>query len=86
MVRPEADPERTDMAVDMVGEAVAVSEVHEVVMEVVVADLWVQLLRPETGDAARGRMPKAAEVAAASEVEEVVTSGLLHDMGDLLAT
>jgi hypothetical protein len=61
------------MAVDMVGEAVADSEVHEEVTVVVVADLWALPLRLETGDAVRGQVPTVVEVVVASEAEEVGT-------------
>lgn len=71
MLRREAGPERTDMVVDMVGEAVADSEVHEEVTVVVVADLWALPLRLETGDAVRGQVPTVVVVA--SEAEEVGT-------------
>ena len=85
MLRREAGPERTDMAVDMVGEAVADSEVHEEVTVVVVADLWALPLRLETGDAVRGQVPTVVEVVVASEAEEVDTSELLHELDVLLA-
>lgn len=80
MLRLGVDPERTDTAVDMVGEVAADLEVHEVVMVVVGADRWALLLHLEIGDAVRGRMRMVAEVVAASEVEEVVTSDLLRDV------
>ena len=85
MLGPEADPGRTDMVVDTVGEAVADTEVYEEVTVVVVADLWALPLRLETGDAVRGQVLTVVEVVAASEAEEVVTSGLLHDLDVLLA-
>ena len=77
-LRREAGLERTGMVVDMAGVAVVDSEAREVVMVVVVAGPWAPLPHPETGDAARGLMLMVAEVVAASEVEEAVTSGLLH--------
>ena len=49
-------------------------------MVVVGADRWALLLHLEIGDAVRGRMRMVAEVVAASEVEEVVTSDLLRDV------
>jgi hypothetical protein len=85
MLRLEADPERMDMAAAMAGEAAVGLEAHEVVMVVVVADQWVLHLRLEIGDVVRDPMLTAVEVVVASEVEGVVTSGLLHEMDDLLA-
>ena len=85
MLRHEAGPERTDMVVDMVGEAVVDSEVHEEAMVVVVADPWALPLRLETGDVVRGQVPTVVEVVAASEAEEVVTSQLLYGLDFLLA-
>jgi len=86
MLRHEAGPERTDTVVAMAGEAVADLEAHEVVTAVAAAVLWVLLLHPETGDAVKGRVHIVAEVVVASEVEEVVTRELLHDLDFLLAT
>lgn len=84
MLRLEEGPGRTDTVVDLVEEAVADLEDHEVVMVEVAAALWVQLLHPEIGDVVRGQMPMVVEVVAASEVEEAVTSGSLHGIGVLL--
>lgn len=85
MLHHEVGPERMDMVVDMVGEAGADLEDHEAVMVEAAADLWALLLHLGTGDVVRGQVPTAVEVAAALEAEEVVTNGLLHDMGILLA-
>jgi len=85
MLRHEVDLGRTDTVVDMVGEAVAGSEVHEEVTAAVVADLWALPLRLETGDAVRGQVPTVVEVVVASEAEEVDTSELLHELDVLLA-
>jgi hypothetical protein len=52
---------------------------------VVAVGPWALLLHLGTGDVVRGQVPTAAEAAAALEAEEVVTNGLLHDMGILLA-
>jgi hypothetical protein len=86
MLRREAGPERTDTVVAMVGEVAAGLEAHEVVTAVAAAVLRVLLLHLETGDAVRGRVHMVAEVVVASEVEEVVTRELLHDLDVLLAT
>jgi hypothetical protein len=82
----EAGPEKTDTVVVMVGAVVADLEDHEVVTAVAAAVPWVLLLHLEIGDAVRGRVRMVAEAVAASEVEEVVTRELLHDLNALLAT
>jgi hypothetical protein len=72
--------------VDTAGEVVVDLEDHEVVMVVVaVVDPWVLLLLLEIGDAVRDRVRMVVEEVVASEVEEVVTNGLLYGMGILRA-
>lgn len=86
ILRHEAGLERTDTVVDTAGEVVVDLEDHEVVMVVVaVVDPWVLLLLLEIGDAVRDRVRMVVEEVVASEVEEVVTNGLLYGMGILRA-
>lgn len=85
MLRLEADPEKTDTVVGMVGAVAADLEAHEAATVVVVAGPWVLLLHLEIGDAARGRVRTVAEVVVASEVAEVVTKESLHNLDVLLA-
>ena len=84
MLRREAGLERMDTVVDMAGAVAADLEDHEVATAVAAAVLWALLLLLEIGDAVRGRVRMVAEVVAASEAEEVVTSELLHDFDVLL--
>jgi len=87
ILRREEGQERMGMVVDMAEVAVVDLEAQEVVMVVVAADPWALLPHLETGDVVRGPMLMVVAVEASSEVEEVVTSGLLHvpDTMDVLA-
>jgi hypothetical protein len=86
MLPREADQEKMDTVVDMVEEEAAGLEAREVDTVVVAADPWALLRHLETGGVARGLMHMVEAAEAASEVEEVATSGSLHDLCISLAT